>query len=468
MAQNNIFNRIRRSLADMLNPNNVRNKFNEAFFHQVGGGFTAYDTDGKSYLDNGYNVNPFVYSIINQQSIKTASIPYSIHKIEDEKSKSKLDILNKATNSDLTVQQQIKKTILENKAFSDDELEMPLEVPNPSQSWSEFHALYKTFLKLTGNVYIYILSPDEGMNAGTPIAIYLLPSQNVEIIIKDKASLLGVESPVKGYMLIEGQQYIEFESEKVIHIKYSNPNYSEDGEHLYGQSPLKAALRNMQSSNKSLDLNIKTVQNGGAFGLIHGKSTAFTEDQAAELKSRLQEMNSNPEDLAKIAGVSAEVGFTRLSLTSAELKPFDYLKFDRQQIADVLNWVVDDENRGDFGGTISEIKKSRLVDNIQPDLVLLQDALNKYFLPLFKGYENTELVYDISDLPEMQQDTKGVVDWVKILVDAAIIDRSEARDVLHFAPRDDENMKVLTVTSDLLTLDEAIESEFNIEPPVNG
>ena len=43
-------------------------------------------------------------------------------------------------------------------------------------------------------------------------------------------------------------------------------------------------------------------------------------------------------------------------------------------------------------------------------------------------------------------------------------DRAEARDVLHFAPRDDENMKVLTVTTDLLTLDEAIESEFNIEP----
>ena len=179
-------------------------------------------------------------------------------------------------------------------------------------------------------------------------------------------------------------------------------------------------------------------------------------------------MNNNPEDLAKIAGVSAEVGFTRLSLTSAELMPFDYLKFDRQQIADVLNWVVDDENRGDFGGTINEIKKSRLVDNIQPDLILLQDAFNKYFLPLFKGYENTELVYDISDLPEMQQDTKGVVDWVKILVDTAIIDRSEAREVLTFAPRDDENMKVLTVTTDLLTLDEAIESEFNIEPPVNG
>ena len=458
MAQNNIFNRIK---------NAIVNKFNQAFIYQVGGGFTSYDVDGKSYLDNGYNVNPFVFSIINQQAIKTASIPYYIKEVEDKKAKNKLDVLLKATDNNLTPQQQIKKILLENKAFKDGLMDMPLEVPNPNQSWSEFHALYKTFLKLTGNVYIYMLKPEEGMNAGTPIAIYILPSHNIEIVVKDKVSLLGTESPVKGYMLIEGRQYLEFEAENVIHIKYSNPNYSEDGEHLYGQSPLRAALKNLQSSNKGLDLNIKTLQNGGAFGLIHGKSAAFTENQAKELKERLTEMNNNPEDLAKIAGVSAEVGFTRLSLTSAELKPFDYLKFDKQQIADVLNWMIDDENRGDFGGTINEIKKSRVTDNIQPDLLLLQDALNKYFLPLFKGYENSELIYDISELPEMQQDTKTTVEWVKILLDSAVINRAEARDILTFVPLEDDNMKVFTVVNDLLTLDEAIESEFNIEPPIN-
>ena len=446
---------------------NKVNKFNEAFLYSAGGGYTAYDTNGSSYLDNGYNVNPIVYSIINQQSTKTSSIPYYIHKIEDEKAKSKLNILNKATNNNLTPQQLIKKNILETKAFGSEDLGMPLEQPNPNQSWAEFHSLYKTFLKLTGNVYIYMLCPEDGMNANTPMAVYLLPSHNIKIVIKDKADLLGIESPIKSYMLIEGRQYLEFNADKVIHIKYSNPNYSEDGEHLYGQSPLRAALKNMQSSNKGLDLNIKTLQSGGAFGLIHGKNVALQEGQAKEIKERLSEMNNNPEDLAKIAGVSAEVGFTRLSLTSAELKPFDYLDFDQKQISNVLGWS-DKLLNNDNASTMNNIDNERrrvITDNIQPDLILLQDALNHYFFPLFKGYENTEIVYDISELPEMQQDTKAMVEWAVMLLDRGVINRNEAREITTFMKLEDENMEVLTVANDLLTLDEAIESEFNIEPP---
>ena len=72
-----------------------------------------------SYLENGYNVNPFVFSIINQQAIKTASIPYYIKEVEDKKAKNKLDVLLKATDNNLTPQQQIKKILLENKAFKD-------------------------------------------------------------------------------------------------------------------------------------------------------------------------------------------------------------------------------------------------------------------------------------------------------------------------------------------------------------
>jgi hypothetical protein len=294
----------------------------------------------------------------------------------------------------------------------------------------------------------------------------LLPSHNVEIIVKDNTSLLSVESPVKGYMLIQGRQYIEFEADNVIHIKYSNPNYSEDGEHLYGQSPLKAALRNIQSSNKGLDLNVKTLQSGGAFGLIHGKNAVLDETQAAGIKERLQEMNNNPEDLAKIAGVSAEIGFTRLSLTSAELKPFDYLEFDERQIANTLSWVIDDGNRSDYGGTIKELKKQRITDNIQPDLLLLQEALNINFLPRFKGYENTELIYDISQLPEMQQDTKQMVEWAVLLLDRGVLNRNEVRDITTFIGVENPSMDVYTVAADLITLDEAIESDFNIDKKI--
>lgn len=440
------------------------NKFNEAFVYQWGGNSTTYDTNGETYLDKCYNLNSIVFSVVNQQSTKTASIPYYVRKIEDKKSLYKLSRLNKAINNKPTPQQRIKQLVLENKAFDEDELDFPLERPNPNQNWSEFHALYKTFLALTGNVYIYMLCPEDGINKGVPIAVYLLPSHQMKIVLKDKADLLGIESPIKSFMLIQGKQYIEFEAENVIHIKLSNPNYDESGEHLYGQSRLKAALRNVLSSNKAVDLNTKTLQNGGAFGLIHGKNSALTEQQAKELKDRLKEMANNPEDLSKITGVSGEVGFTRISLTTAELQPFAYLSYDEKQICNVLGWS-DKLLNNDAASTYNNINEERqrvITDNIYPDLKLLEDALNNYFLPRFKGYENTMITYDISELPEMQQDTKLLVEWAVMLLDRGVLNRNEVRDIATFDKLEDETMETFTVANDVLTLDEAIESGFNV------
>ena len=463
----NTFSNFRSSLAGLLDPNKVvRNKFNEAFYWGIGGIFTNYDNKAQTYLDKGYNINPFVYSIINQQAVKTASIPYSIRKIDDKVSKRKLESLINVTKNNLTPQQQIKKVILESKAYSDELLNMPLDQPNILQTWTEFLALYKTFLSLTGNVYIYMLSPEEGPNAGKPSAVYILPSQDIQIVLRQDANMLSNdESPIHSYMLIQGRGYVEFKADKVIHIKYSNPNFDNNGSHLYGQSRLRAALSNIQSSNKGLDLNIKTLQSGGAFGFIHGKGAAITPEQAKDIKERLKEMNDNPEDLAKIAGVSAEIGFTRISLTAAELKPFDYLNFDQKQIANVLGWS-DKLLNNDGAATMNNIDNERkrvITDNIHPDLLLLQDALNKKFLPLFKGFENTELVFDISELPEMQQDIKEMATWAVMLLDKGALTRNEVRDILTFAKVDNDDMDEYTVIDNPIKLNESLDDSFSID-----
>ncbi len=435
------------------------NLFNEAFLGTVGGGYVPYDQNNKSYIDNGYNVNPLVYSMVNQMSSKSASVPFYVKDIEDKQAKRKLDQLNRATKGDYSIQQLIKRATLEKKAYKEGDKPIPMERPNINQTWTEFIALYKTFIKCTGNAYIYILSPDEGMNAGKPNQVYLLPSHLMQIVLKPKADFLSSEDPVSGYMLIEGKGYIEFANEDVIHIKYSNPNYSEDGSHLYGMSPLRASLKNIQSSNTALDLNIKTLKSGGAFGLIHAKGTPLTEPQAKSIKDRLLEMDSSPEQLSKIAGVSAEIGFTRLSLTSDELKPFDYLHFDKQMIADCLIWEIIDSSRGDYGGTISEIRKQRVVDNIEPDLKLLSDALNLEFLPLFKGYDKACIVFDVMELPEMQQDVKEVTEWLNNALDRGVVTRNEYRLAIHYMSVNDKVMDKFTVQNDVIGLEEALEND---------
>lgn len=465
----NALQRLGTTIANFIDPKRTYiNKFNDAFMWAIGGGQTTYDINAKNYIDFGYKINPLVYAPINQMATKTASIPYYIKKIEDEDSLKKMNRMLKATNNDMTIQQKAMYRSLETKAYSKDELPFPLENPNPLQSWSEFFALYKTFIKTTGNVYQYNLMPSDGANAGTPIATYLLPSHLVQIVVKENTGSLGIESPIDHYILTVGKSFIKFEADHVIHIKYSNPEYGNNGEHLYGVSPLRAALKNIENSNEALNLNIKTLKSGGAFGFLYGKNQSLQPDQAAEFKERLREMQASPENLSKIAAVSVELGFQRLSLTSDELKPFDYLKFDKEMIAECLDWALDSGDRGDFGGTIAQIRKKRITDNIQPDLKLLSDAWNKYFIPLFKGYENTECIFDISELPEMQVDMSENVTWLLKLQDAGNLSRNGVLEAIKFPTSDNPDMNVHTVKDDVMTLSEAIEAEFSTDNGEQG
>tara|TARA_R110000782_G_scaffold2891_2_gene10758 strand:- start:4405 stop:5802 length:1398 start_codon:yes stop_codon:yes gene_type:complete len=424
----NIFNRVANNFKAK-----AQNLFNQAFYSVIGNSSSSYDINGKTYLKEGYQKNSFVYSIIQAQAKKTAAIPYFIKKVENEtKAKAFKREIKRSNIADPQTKIFLKN--LENKAFvpGDDNMDFPLANPNVEQTWTEFMAMYKTYMKMTGNCYIYMVAPEEGANKGVPIAMYILPAHLIEIVVKTDANYLIDEDPVDYYSLIEGTVWADFKSESVVHIKYPNPEFSLTGSHLYGQSPLRAALRNLECANEAITQNIKTMKNSGAFGIIHGKTNPLTPDQASEIKSRLTEMDNDPTRLSNIAGVSAEVGFTRMSLPTKDLMPFDYLNFDKKEIANCLNWFLIDSSISDYGGTIKEIKKENVVADIMPDLGLFENAFNMEILPRFKNYQNTMLVFDASTLPEMQSDMATLTNWLSTALLDGTITRNEYREALNY------------------------------------
>ncbi len=463
---------LRQSIANMFGYSpTMYNNFNDAFAWAThGGGYTPYDANATTYLEEGYNTNAMVFSVIDAMARKSSTVPMYVRKVRDEEALSNLNKLRKATGYDMQLSQKLKHMALENKAFADQTMPLPLDKPNPYQTWTELQMLYKTFLKMTGNAYFYMPSAENGMNKGEPKALYLLPSHMIQIVVKEGVSMIGYENPVEEYILTSGNQYVTFKSEDVIHIKYGNPNYSDDGEHLYGFSPLRPLIKNIQSSNDAMELNAKTLKSGGAFGFIHGKNVPITEDQAKQLKQRLVEMNDDPGDLARIAGSSAEMGFTRISLTADELKPFDYLKFDMKQICNALGWS-DNLMNNDDGGKHDKQKEERkrvVTDNIVPDLKLLIDALNSDFLPRFKGYDGQCLEFDIMELPEMQDDAKELSEIMFEGVRMAVFNRDEARKALNFPETNVPSMQRHTLSSDVISLEEAIDNDFNGNQGSNG
>lgn len=444
-------------LFDFLKPKKQINKYYDAFMY--GTKYTTNDdADLKKYVDLAYNINPDIYSVISQKSNKLISVPYGIKKIEDKQAKQKLDSLYKVTQYKMNRVQKLKALKLELKAMANDEFEMPLDKPNSTQSWDMFWKLSEIFLDLTGNVYWYMRSPEDGLNAGEPQEIYVLPSHLMEIVLKDNVNMLSNETPIDYYKLIEYGQYTKFEKENVVHIAIENPNFGFSGEHLYGQSPLRAAWKNIEASNKGLDLNINTLKNGGVFGFIHSKGTALTPDQAVELKDRLREMNKNTEDLSRIAGISSELGFTRLSLSADELKPFEYLKYNQKQICNVLGWsdtLLNNDDGGKYDKQTEE-RKRVVTDSIIPNIKLFQSAFNQNVLPRFKKYSDKCLEWDINEIPELQEDLGALSEWVGKNKDRGLMTGNEGRLVIGMETINDPLMDMITVKDDIMSLEDAI------------
>jgi hypothetical protein len=205
--------------------------------------------------------------------------------------------------------------------------------------------------------------------------------------------------------------------------------------------------------------------NSGAFGFIHGKGpVALTKPQADEVKSRLQEMDASNERLGKITGVTAELGFTQIALTTDQLKPIDFLNFDQKQICNVLGW--DDKllnnNEGAKYDNYELAVKGVVTRTTMPSLKLFEEAITNEFLPLFKGYDGTVFEFDYSELPEMQVDIGKMVEWLKIGVDIGAYNRDLFRSVTGFPMLGTPEMEAYTVQNDVIPLNEALDEDFGL------
>ena len=443
-------NRILMAWDALTNPN----KFNEAMYKMVGGLTSTYNCSLETLITKGYGENPDVNAIINQQASKTTAVPYSIKKIDDKVARKKL----KSFPNNPTFQQNLQINKLQQKAYkTDSELPLPLDRPNPNQTWNDIIFLFKVYLKVCGNVYLYKQTVSEGVNAGKPLQLYILPSHWMQIVLKPNANLLSIDNPIDYFIMEEGNQFVKFPAENIIHIKRSNPFYDNSGSHLYGYSELMAAIRNINSSNNAIDNNAKTMLNSGVYGFIHAGdgATPLNSEQAQELKASLVDMDNNKGRLSNIAGSSAKMGFTRISLTTDELRPFDYLSYDRRILANGLNWNVDllneEKNGSGFGvDTMNEARKRVITDNIKPDLDLFADYLNLEFIQKFKGYEDAEIIWDISELPEMQTDMSEMAKWVNQVP----LTLNERRELFKYEHIEDETMNEVYIPNGIVNIND--------------
>ena len=431
--------------------NDIVNKVNQLFFRNINGGDAQFDYTNTWAIETAFMQNPDVYAILMQMASKTSSIPRYCKEIaSDEEYKS---YLFQKKNLEATSFGLLREIKAQKKAFKQTKYKpLPLEKPNPMMGWSEFIQLYKIYLRATGNAFIYVLRNEQNK----PIAIYILPSHLMQIKVKQNAFNLTLESPIYGYEMLYQTLSIPFLESEVIHIKLPNPTWSFDAAQLFGMSPLKAGIINIENqitANKHLQ---KMLKSSGAFGFIFAKGEALTETQAEQFTERIKDMDMNKERMAKISGIGKEIGFQRISLTNEELEPWQSLSWDRKTICNILGWqdeLMNNDGKASLSSNeVNFARKIVLTDNILPDLLLLEEALNEDFIKDFKGYENFKLCFDVSELPELQDNMKELNDWAS----TAPITLNEWRELLKFERLESDGMDDVWITRNKIRLDEAM------------
>lgn len=351
----------------------------------------------QNYITHGYQKNATVYAIINTIIRNAKTIPFKIYQVKESNAIKNYKALTSGTpNTDSLFQA---KTI-KSRSFveaTDTRVEEVLR----NADYHKFLANIIGYGKISGNRYIYGIKDSRGRVG----ELHVLPSQHMEIVSG------GFAEQVRGYRFnyTPTDQY-EFDADEICHIADFNPDFNQSGSHLYGQSPLRAAYRSLETNNEALDTGKETIQRGFAKGLLFPKDADTLDQPEAEMLEQglANKMKRNRGGLA-ITGLPMDwVDFSQSMEDLALIQQFQLT--DRQLCAvyGVPYEMVIGHEGSTLGSNVREIKTKLFQDAIIPELVTLRESLNEF---LVKPYgEDLYLDFDFTVIPELQMEVNKLVD----------------------------------------------------------
>ena len=423
---------------------NTAAEYNKAIYNQLGHSVLWNTENDDSYITEGYRKNATIYSLINIITKAATTIPFTVYekKKESEYKRYKAMQSGVADPTALYKSQLIKKNAL--IELEGHELQQLLENPNAGQSYSSWISELIAFRKLTGNGYIYGISPDTGANAGKFTELYVMPSQVMEIISN------GMMEPVSKYRLEYNGTY-DMQAESICHIKDFNPYYDGTGSHLYGQSPLRAGFRSLTTNNEAVTTGVKYLQNQTARGILMSEEGDINEVQAQQLKDKFRRQHQGSGNAGDVLITPKKLSWINFGLSASDLSLIEQYNASVKDLCNIYGVPVQLLNNTDAStyNNMKEAKKALYQMAVIPELMKIQDELNRWLAPKFG--DKICIEYDFTAIPEMQEETEKVVNQ---LYNAWWITPNEKRDVMNYGiDEENEQMNTYFVPANLIPLD---------------
>ena len=410
--------------------------------------------DQRSFVDDGYVANDIVYSIIKLITDKAKLAPFHVYKVVDEKAAKKYKSL--AAQKDINLKEL---ETLHKKAYElytgDQRLNELLKYPNEEDCWSDLVEQWCGFKLITGNSFIYGKLIEAGNNQGKPYELFALPSQYMAIIAN-----INVFPPTRaGYQLYYGQMW-SFDTKEILHDKYFNPQWGVTGGQLYGQSPLRAAAKNLTRSNEAKTAAVASFQNGGPAGVLFMNDERFDptsgQAQAQALKKAVSEKGGSL-NYNSIAVSGYKVDWKQIGLSPVELNIIESEKWDLKALCNIYgvpSQLLNDSDSKTYNNQ-REGEKALTLRCAIPLLNALTENLNRK-LHTDWGYKGTNLYvdYDISVYGELEANKSEQTEW---LDKAWWISPKQKLDIMNIEVPDyipTEELEKLYIPTGLQTIDQ--------------
>ena len=410
--------------------------------------------DQRSFVDDGYVANDIVYSIIKLITDKAKIAPFHVYRVVDEKAAKKYKSL--AAQKDINLKEL---ETLHKKAYElytgDQRLNELLKYPNEEDCWSDLVEQWCGFKLITGNSFIYGKLIEAGNNQGKPYELFALPSQYMAIIAN-----INVFPPTRaGYQLYYGQIW-SFDTKEILHDKYFNPQWGVTGGQLYGQSPLRAAAKNLTRSNEAKTAAVASFQNGGPAGVLFMNDERFDptsgQAQAQALKTAVSQKGGSA-NFNSIAVSGYKVDWKQIGLSPVELNIIESEKWDLKALCNIYgvpSQLLNDSDSKTYNNQ-REGEKALTLRCAIPLLNALTENLNRK-LHTDWGYKGTNLYvdYDLSVYGELEANKAEQTAWLNT---AWWISPKQKLDIMNIEVPDyipTEELEKLYIPTGLQTIDQ--------------
>ena len=395
--------------------NNLVNELNRQLFRFHRGMPISLDDTQNAYVEDGYELNPDVYSVVNGITKAAAAVPPIIHIVKDQQKALKYrqisnTVKDKATQGSIDNLLELKEQAFEEVDDERDPLYKLINQPNPLQGYPEWYENMKGFQLITGNAYTHFIQ----LGDGTFGEMWVMPSQFTKIVADPT-----YETLIKGYIIdMYGHDGHQLPAETVMHWKYWNPDYDAVGSHLYGMSPLKAARRAIRLGNDGDQALSKALRNGGASGVVYPTDPdleQLTPMQRSQLETYLRSMQG-PDNYKAWLVSNVKLGFEKFGMPPVDLEIIEAGKMTQRDICNVYNFpselLNDPDNK--TNANKSESRKQLYLDNVLPELTRDYAELNRSLVPVFNKAtgKNYHLDFDVQAIDALNKDASEKVDWL--------------------------------------------------------